>query len=72
MSGVICERKTAARVKTKLYEMVVRPTGMYGLEMVTMRSRQEVELEEAKLKMLKFSLGGTIMNKIRNEDIRGI
>lgn len=70
---MICDRKTAARVKTKLYNMVVRPTVMYGLETVTMRNKQEVKLEEeAKLKMLKFSLGGTIMNKIRNEDIRGI
>ncbi|KAI5085738.1 hypothetical protein C0J45_24215, partial [Silurus meridionalis] len=38
---------------------------------VALSKRQEVELEGAELKLLRFSLGVTRMDKIRNEFIRG-
>ena len=41
------------------------------MEMVTLRKRLEAELEEEELKMLRFSLGVTRMDKMRNEHIRG-
>ena len=34
VSGVICERRLPARLKGKAYSSVVRPTMVYGLEMV--------------------------------------
>ena len=40
---------------------------MYGLETVALTNRQEAEMEVAELKMLRFSLGVTRMDKIRNE-----
>ena len=55
MSGVICDRRVPARVKGKVYKVAVRPA----------------EMEVAELKMLRFSLGVTRMDKIRNEYIRG-
>ncbi|KAK3514571.1 hypothetical protein QTP70_021622 [Hemibagrus guttatus] len=42
-----------------------------GLETVSLRKRQESELEVAELKMLRFSLGVTRLDRIRNEYIRG-
>ena len=36
-----------------------------------MTKRQEAELEVAELKMLRFSLGVTRMDTIRNEHVRG-
>ena len=66
MSGVICDRRVPARVKGKMYKVAVRPAMLYGLE-----KRQEAEMEVAELKMLRFSLGVTRMDKIRNEYIRG-
>ena len=45
---------------------------LYGLETVSLRQRQESELEVAELKMLRFSLGGTRLDRIRNKYIRGI
>ena len=36
-----------------------------------MKKRQDAEMEVAELKMLRFSLGVTIMDNIRNEYIRG-
>ena len=43
---------------------------LYGLETVALTKRQEAELEMAELKMLRFSLGATRIDKIRNEYIR--
>ena len=71
VAGVICDRRVAARVKGKVYKTVVRPAMLYGLEAVALTKRQEAELEVAELKMLRFSLGVTRMDRIRNEYIRG-
>ncbi|KAK3537499.1 hypothetical protein QTP70_012129 [Hemibagrus guttatus] len=70
VSGVLCERKISARIKGKVYRTVVRPAMLYGLETVSLRKRQESELEVAELKMLRFSLGVTRLDRIRNEYIR--
>ncbi|KAK3515072.1 hypothetical protein QTP70_006038 [Hemibagrus guttatus] len=71
VSGVLCDRKISARIKEKVYRTVVRPAMLYGLETVSLRKRQESELEVAELKMLRFSLGVTRLDRIRNEYIRG-
>ncbi|KAK3556038.1 hypothetical protein QTP70_001862 [Hemibagrus guttatus] len=71
VSGVLCVRKISARIKGKVYRTVVRPAMLYGLETVSLRKRQESELEVAELKMLRFSLGVTRLDRIRNEYIRG-
>ncbi|KAK3556596.1 hypothetical protein QTP70_010791 [Hemibagrus guttatus] len=52
VSGVLCDRKISARIKGKVYRTVVRPAMLYGLETVSLRKRQESELEAAELKML--------------------
>ncbi|KAK3531193.1 hypothetical protein QTP70_015134 [Hemibagrus guttatus] len=69
--GVLCERKISARIKGKVYRTVVRAAMLYGLETVSLRKRQESELEVAELKMLRFSLGVTRLDRIRNKYIRG-
>ncbi|KAK3570415.1 hypothetical protein QTP86_019292 [Hemibagrus guttatus] len=46
VSGVLCDRKISARIKGKVYRTVVRPAMLYGLETVSLRKRQESELEE--------------------------
>ena len=71
VTGVICDRRVSAKMKGKVYKTVVRPAMMYGLEAVAMTKRQEAELEVAELKMLRFSLGVTRVDKIRNEYVRG-
>ena len=71
MSGVIRDRRVPARLKGKVYKVAVRPAMVYGLETVTLTKRQEAEMEVAELKMLRFSLGVTSMDTIRNEYIRG-
>ncbi|KAK3574713.1 hypothetical protein QTP86_015385 [Hemibagrus guttatus] len=71
VSGVLCDRKISARIKGKVYRTVVRPAMLYGLETVSLRKRQESELEVAELKMLRFSLGVTRLDRIKNEYFRG-
>ncbi|KAK3570098.1 hypothetical protein QTP86_010972 [Hemibagrus guttatus] len=71
VSGVLCDRKISASIKGKVYRTVVRAAMLYGLETVSLRKRQESELEVAELKMLRFSLGVTRLDRIRNEYIRG-
>ena len=56
-----------ARVKGKVYAVAVTPAMLYGLEMVALTKRQEAGMEVAELKMLRFSLGVTRMDKIRND-----
>ncbi|KAK3524930.1 hypothetical protein QTP86_011497 [Hemibagrus guttatus] len=63
VSGVLCDRKISARIKGKVYRTVVRPAMLYGLETVSLRKRQESELEVAELKMLS----GTVNIKVVNE-----
>ncbi|XP_061627969.1 uncharacterized protein LOC133477364, partial [Phyllopteryx taeniolatus] len=71
VSGVLCDRRVSARMKGKVYKTVVRPAMMYGLETVALKRKQEAELEVAEMKMLRFALGVTRLDKIRNELIRG-
>ena len=61
----------SACVKGKFYKTVVRPAMLYGLETVSLTKKQEAEPAVAELKMLRFSLGVTRMDKIKNEFIGG-
>ncbi|XP_048056909.1 uncharacterized protein LOC125274573 [Megalobrama amblycephala] len=70
VSGLLCDR-VPARIKGKVYRTAVRPAILYGLKTVALRKRQEEDIEVAELKMLRFSLGVTRMDRIRNEYIRG-
>ena len=71
MSSLLCDRRISARLKGKIHRTVVRPAMMYGLETVAMTKRQGTELEVAEMKMLRFDLGITRMDMIRNTFIRG-
>ncbi|KAK3555256.1 hypothetical protein QTP86_014834 [Hemibagrus guttatus] len=56
VSGVLCDQKISARIKGKVYRTVVRPAMLYGVETMSLRKRQESELEVAELKMLRTSI----------------
>ena len=71
MSGVLCDRKLSARVKGKMYKSVVRPAILYGMETVAVTERQVGKMEVAELKMVRWALGVTRKDKIRNEYVRG-
>ncbi|KAK3521359.1 hypothetical protein QTP70_003438 [Hemibagrus guttatus] len=56
-NGECGKEKISARIKGKVYRTVVRPAMLYGLETVSLRKRQESELEVAELKMLSGPSG---------------
>ena len=70
VSGVICDRRLPARIKAKVYSSVVRPAMVYGLETAAVTKKQVEEMEVAEMKMLRFVMGVTRKDKIRNEYIR--
>ena len=70
VSGIICDRRLPARVKGKVYSLVVRPAMVYGLETVAVTKKQVKEMEVIEMKMLRFAMGVTRKYKIRNEYIR--
>ena len=70
-TGVLCDKRVEPRLKGKVYKTVVRPAMMYGLETVALTKKQEAELEVAEMRMLRFSLGVTKIDKIENRLIRG-
>ena len=71
VSGVICGRRLPVKMKGKVYSLVVRPTMMYELETVMVTKKQLEEIKVAEIKMLRFVMGVTRKDKIRNEYIRG-
>ena len=70
VSGVICDRRLPARVKGKVYSSVVRPAMVYRFETVAVTKKQVEEMEIAEMKMLRFAMGVTRKDKIRNKHIR--
>ena len=70
ISGVLCDKKLSAKVKGKMYKSVVRPAMMYGMDTVAVTGRQVKKMEVAELKMVRWSLGVTRKDRIRNRYIR--
>ena len=71
VSGVLCNRKLSAKIKGKMYKSVVRSTMLYEMETVAVMERQMGKMEVAELKMVRWALGVTRKEKIRNEYVRG-
>ena len=63
-------QKNSSESEKKVYRRVVRPAGLFGLEMVAL-TQQEEQLEEAEVKMDRLSLGETGTDRMRNETISG-
>ena len=71
VSGVLCDKKVSARAKGKMYKSVVRPAMLYGMETVAVTDKQVGKMEVAELKMVRWALGVTRKDRIRNEYVRG-
>ena len=54
-----------------MYKSVVRSAMLYGMETVAVTERQVGKMEVAELKMVRWALGVTRKDKIRNEYVRG-
>ena len=60
-----------AKVKGKVRKAIVRPALMYGLEAAPLKKSEEMKLDVAEMKMLRWMVGVTRLDRIRNTYIRG-
>ena len=70
ITGVLCDRNVPTKVKGRMYKTMVRPAMMYGMEAKAVTGGQERKMEVAEMKMLRFSLGKTRLDRVRNETVR--
>ena len=63
VSGVLCDKKLSAKVKVKMYKSIVRPT-------MAVTERQVGKMEVAELKIMRWAMGVTRKDNIRNEYVR--
>ena len=71
VSGVICDRRVPVKVKGKVHKAMVRPAMTYGLEAAPLKKSEEKKMDVAEMKMLRWMVGVTRRDQIRNEYIRG-
>ena len=70
--GVLCDRKLSARLKGKMiYKCAVRLVVLYSMEMMVVTERVVKKMDVAELKV-RWALGVTLKDKVRNEYIWGI
>ena len=70
ITGVMCDRRVPGKVKGRMFKTMVRPAMLYGMEAVAVTKAQEKKMEVAEMRMLRFSVGKTRMDRVRNEVIR--
>ncbi len=70
ITGILCDRRVPARLKGRLFKTMVRPAMLYGMEAVAVTKAQERKMEVAEMRMLRFSLGKTRLDRVRNSTIR--
>ena len=59
LSGVIYDMKVPVKLKSKLYNTVVRPAMVYGIERWTLRKQEEQRLNTTEMKIIRWSQGKT-------------
>ncbi|KAL6498241.1 hypothetical protein OROGR_028638 [Orobanche gracilis] len=69
-SGVLCDKKVPLKLNGKFYRAVVRPAMLYGSECWAMKKSLESKLEAAEMRMLCWSCGRTLLDRISNVAFR--
>ncbi len=70
VTGVLCDKKMPEYLKAKVYKTVVRAVALYGAEFWPTTKKHELALHAMEMKMLRWMLGLTLHDHIRNEDVR--
>ncbi|XP_047480558.1 uncharacterized protein LOC125033219 [Penaeus chinensis] len=70
ITGLLCDRRVPAKLKGRIFKTIVRPAMLYGMEAVAVTKGQERKMEVAEMRMLRFSLGKTRLDRVRNSTIR--
>ena len=70
VTGVLCDRRIPTYLKSKIYRTVVRPVALYGAECWPVIKKHEQILSTMEMRMLRWSLGLTRWNHVKNIDVR--
>ena len=65
MSGVLTSKKVALRLKGKVYGACVRSAMIYGSETWAMDTEQELRLERAEMRMVRWMCGVSLRVSLR-------
>lgn len=71
LTPVMCDRRMPVKLKGKPYRTVVRPAMLYGAECWATTAADTKALEVAEMKMLRWSTGITMKDKVRSDATRG-
>ena len=69
-TGVLCDRNMPIWLKSKVYRTVVRPVALYASETWPLTARIEQRMSVMEMKMCRWSLGLTRLDRQRNDDVR--
>ncbi|XP_070034531.1 uncharacterized protein [Nicotiana tomentosiformis] len=69
-SGVLCDKKVPPKLKDKFYNVVVRPTILYGAECCPVKIAHILKIKVIEIRMLRWMCRHTMLDRIRNEVIR--
>jgi hypothetical protein len=72
VTGVLCDRKMPTRLKAKIYKTVVRPVALYGSECWPVTIKHEQTLHVMEMRMLRWTLGLTRLDRVMNQDVRKV
>nr|GEY25438.1 hypothetical protein [Tanacetum cinerariifolium] len=64
--GVICDRNIPRKLKGKFYKVAIRPSMLYGSECWPITKALANRIEVAKLRMLRWTCGKTMLDMIPN------
>ena len=70
VSGVILDKRVPLKLRIKVYKTVIRPVLLYGAETWALRRKEEGILEKTEMRMLRWILGVSLMERIENQEIR--
>nr|XP_043637945.1 uncharacterized protein LOC122608942 [Erigeron canadensis] len=62
--GVMCDKRIPLKLKGKFYRVAIRPTMLYGSECWPMTKAQASRVEVAEMRMLRWSCGKTLSDRI--------
>ena len=69
---MLCDRKFPVRLEGKFYRVAIKLALLIGIERWSVKKSHEQKMEVAKMRMLRWICGNTIMDRIKNQKFREI